>query len=128
MNLTKFWWGLGFVLVTFAVVVCLLPARDVGVFGEHDKLSHLAGHGSMAAYFAGLVPMRRWWKIFVFLLLLGVAIELAQYWMNVGREADARDVLANSIGAALGLLLARLGLARWPEFVEQLLRREESRS
>ena len=57
----------------------------------------------------------RWWKIFVFLLLLGAGIEFAQYFMHVGREGDVRDVLANVAGAALGLLLARLGLARWPE-------------
>jgi len=36
--------------------------------------------------------------------------------MHVGREGDPRDVVANSIGAALGLVLARLGMARWPEF------------
>ena len=65
-------------------------------------------------YFTGLVPRRGWWKIFVFLLLLGVAIEFAQYYMHAGRDGDPRDVVANCAGAALGLLLARLGLARWP--------------
>ena len=86
-----------------------------GVFNFNDKLGHLVGHGVLALYFAGLVPRQRWWKIFVFLLLFGIAVEFAQYAMHVGREGDPRDVVANSVGAAFGLLLARLGLARWPE-------------
>ena len=75
-------------------------------FESNDKVSHLVGHGTLALYFAGLVPRRGWWKIFVFLLLFGIAIEFAQYYMHVGREGDPRDVIANSLGAALGLLLA----------------------
>ena len=46
------------------------------------RSSHLIGHGALALYFAGLVPRRGWWKIFVFLLLFGIAIEFAQYYMR----------------------------------------------
>ena len=122
MNLTRLWWGLGFVLVALAVVVCLAPGHEIpGIFEINDKVSHLAGHGLLAIYFSGLVPRRRWWKIFVFLLLLGTAIEFAQYYMHWGRDGDPRDQVANSIGALLGLLLARLGLSRWPELGAWLL-------
>jgi VanZ family protein len=122
MNLIRVWWGLGVLVVAAAVFICLLPGPDVPMPLEwNDKLSHLVGHAALAAYFAGLVPRRRWWKIFVFLLLLGISIELAQYFMNAGREGDPRDVVANSAGAATGLLAARLGLARWPELVARLL-------
>jgi VanZ family protein len=124
MVLMRLWWGLGIFLVALAVVVCLVPGQELpGVFEFNDKVSHLAGHGVLALYFAGLVPRRGWWKIFVFLLLFGTAIEFAQYYMHMGREGDPRDVLANSCGAALGLLLARLGLERWPEFAAWLLGR-----
>ncbi len=67
-----------------------------GAFEVSDKFSHLAGHGALALYFAGLVPRSRWWKIFAFLLLFGAGIEFAQYAMQVGREGDPRDVVANS--------------------------------
>jgi VanZ family protein len=77
----------------------------------------------MAAYFAGLVPRRSWWKIFVFLLIIGISIEFAQHYMGQGRKADARDVLANATGATLGLMCARLGLARWTEWAAWLLGR-----
>jgi len=125
--MTRFWWGLGVVLVLAAVVICLVPGQELpGAFEMNDKASHLVGHGALALYFAGLVPRHRWWKIFVFLLLLGAAIELAQFHMHVGREGDVRDVFANSVGALFGLLLARLGLARWPEAFAWLLGRRRT--
>src|SRR5687767_11368122 len=116
MNLQRVWWALGVVLVVLSTVVCLVPVPQVPSPLEwNDKFSHLAGHGLLAVYFAGLVPRRNWWKIFLFLLLYGAVIEFAQYYTHLGREGDPRDVLANSIGAMLGLVAARLGLARWPD-------------
>jgi VanZ family protein len=124
MNLQRVWWTIGAVVVAAAMVVCLLPVEELPAPLEwNDKLSHVIGHGLLAVYFAGLVPRRSWWKIFIFLLLMGIAIEFAQYFMHAGREGDPRDVVANSIGAALGLLAGRLGLARWPELAAWLLGR-----
>ena len=123
MNLQRVWWSIGVVLVAAAILICLMPVEDVARVHWSDKISHLIGHGTLALYFAGLVPRRAWWKIFVFLLLIGVAIEFAQHFMSVGREGDPRDVLANSIGALLGLALGRLGAARWPELAAWLLGR-----
>jgi glycopeptide antibiotics resistance protein len=124
MNLARIWWTLGALLVIAAAIICLLPFTEIPKeFELNDKISHLLGHGSLALYFAGLVPRRGWWKIFVFLLLFGIAIEFAQYYMHVGRNGDPRDVIANSLGAAFGLLLAQCGLARWPELAAWLLGR-----
>ena len=124
MNLQRVWWALGAVLVVAAMLVCLVPVDNVPTaFEWNDKVSHLLGHGALAIYFAGLLPRRGWWKIFVFLLLFGVAIEFGQHLMQVGRQGDPRDVLANCTGAALGLVAARLGLARWPDLVAWLLGR-----
>jgi VanZ family protein len=118
------WWRLGFLLVGVAVLVCLVPGHDIpGSFELNDKLSHLIGHGAMAAYFSGLVQRRSWWKIFLFLLVLGAAIELAQHSMHLGRDGDARDMVANSCGAFLGLVLGWLGLSRWPQWADRLLGR-----
>lgn len=120
--LTRVWWGLGFVLVALAVVICLVPGQELPqAFEWNDKLSHIVGHGSLAAWFAGLVPRRSWWKVFVALLALGIAIEFAQYFMHQGRAGDPRDVVANASGELLGLLLARLGLSHWPEWAAWLL-------
>jgi len=124
MNLARVWWTLGVLLVIAAVIVCLVPSAEMPhEFELNDKFSHMIGHGALALYFAGLVPRRSWWKIFVFLLLFGIAIEFAQYYMHAGRDGDPRDVIANSLGAVLGLLLGRIGLARWPELAAWLLGR-----
>jgi VanZ family protein len=122
MTLHRVWWALGVCIVIAAIIVCVMPGRELpSAFEWNDKLSHVVGHGLMAVYFAGLVPRRGWWKIFVFLLLLGIAIEIAQYFGPFGRDGDARDVVANAAGAAFGLLLARFGLSRWPELAAWLL-------
>jgi glycopeptide antibiotics resistance protein len=124
MNLQRAWWSLGAVLIVAAIVICLVPMHEIaGPFTWNDKVSHLVGHGTLALYFAGLVPRRSWWKIFVFLLLMGIGIEFAQAYMQWGRDGDPRDVLANSVGAVLGLAVGRAGGARWPELAAWLLGR-----
>jgi VanZ family protein len=124
MSLMRVWWALGVVIVAAAIVVCLAPVPEIAAPLEwNDKASHLVGHGLLALYFSGLVPRRSWWKIFAFFLMMGVAIEFAQYFMHAGREGDPRDVVANSAGSLLGLALGQLGLARWPEFAAWLLGR-----
>jgi VanZ family protein len=120
----KLWWALGILLLGAALLICLLPGRDMpGAFEFNDKIAHGVGHAALAAYFTGLLPRSGWWKIFVFLLCFGACIEIAQHFMQVGREADVRDVLANSVGALLGLLLGQLGLSRWTAWAAWLFGR-----
>lgn len=124
MNLQRFWWIVGFVLLAVATVLCLIPGNEIPKgFQVSDIVSHFVGHGTLALYFAGLVPMRRWWKIFVSLLAFGISVEFAQYYMNVGRQGELKDVFSNAAGALLGLLAARLGLYRWPAWAGRLLGR-----
>lgn len=125
MTLQRFWWVVGFVLMGIATWLCLTPQIELSrVFRISDLISHFAGHGMLSLYFAGLVPIRRWWKIFVFLLAFGIGVEFAQYYMNVGRKGEVKDVFTNAAGALLGLLAARLGLSRWPEWAARLLGRQ----
>ena len=121
--MNRLWWLLGAVIVASATYFCLIPGRELpGVFELNDKVSHLAGHGLMALYFSGLVARRGWWKIFLFLLLFGCVIEILQASMHVGREGDPRDVVANSLGALVGLAVAWIGGARWPQWAAWVLR------
>lgn len=121
MTLQRFLWFLGFALIGFVVFVCLLPGDKLPGTPFSDKFNHFIVHFALAAWFAGLMPRERWWKIFVALLLLGIGIELAQALMHEGRESDARDVVANAIGAFAGLAASSLGLSRWPDLVAWLL-------
>ena len=120
--LKRAWWGIGFFLIAAALVICLVPGQEIpSSFEFNDKISHMVGHGALAAWFAGLVPRRSWWKIFAALLVFGICIEFAQYYMQVGRDGDPRDVVANSCGALIGLGLSWLGLSRWPDWAAWLL-------
>ena len=95
-----------------------------GPFDWNDKVSHLVGHGTLAMYFAGLVPRRSWWKIFVFLLLMGVAIEFAQHVMQVGRAGRSARRAGQFRGRGARTRCSRcLGGARWPELGAWLLGR-----
>ena len=104
-------------LVVAAVVVCLVPMPEMPqAFDWNDKVSHMIGHGTAGAVFRGSGAAASWWKIFVFLLLFGIAIEFAQYFMHAGRQGDPRDVLANSTGAVAGSAArAAAGCRRWPD-------------
>lgn len=117
----RFWWALGVVLVIAALVVCLMPMPSVPqAFDFNDKVWHILGHTALAVYFTGLVERRRWWKILVGLLVFGIFVELAQHYMNMGRQGDIRDVLGNIAGDLLGLLLGYLGLSRWPQWLARI--------
>ena len=117
----RFWWVTGVVLVGVALVVCLMPMPPSNdPFEFDDKIAHLLGHSALALYFTGLIERRRWWKIFAFLLAFGVGVEFAQHHMHLGREGDVRDVIGNTVGDLLGLLLGYLGLSRWPLWVASL--------
>jgi glycopeptide antibiotics resistance protein len=55
------------------------------------------------------------------LVLLGFSMELFQYLMHAGREADAYDMAANSGGIALGSLVAVLLSGEWAAKLEAWL-------
>ncbi|HTU64550.1 MAG TPA: VanZ family protein [Steroidobacteraceae bacterium] len=123
MNLNRLWWILGFVLVGLVLFVCLIPGKDVPSTPLSDKAEHFIAHFAMAAWFAGLVPRRGWWKILLALVALGVGIEIAQGLMHEGRQADYRDELANFCGGVAGLVVSWFGLSRWPELPAWVLGR-----
>jgi VanZ family protein len=124
MTLNRFWWIVGFVLVALVVFVCLIPGRDLPSTPLNDKANHFIAHFVMCAWFAGLVPRRKWWQVFAGLAALGIGIEIAQGLMHEGRQSDPLDVVANCTGALVALGASWLGLARWPELAAWVLRRK----
>jgi glycopeptide antibiotics resistance protein len=56
-------------------------------------------------FFLLLVGRRRWWLAMLFGVLLTIGIESAQLFLP-GRVTDPRDIVANSAGALLGVLVA----------------------
>ena len=103
------WRGLLLTLLLGVTTLALSPAPPRTLDTGWDKANHLLAFGSLA--FCGVWAFwpqpRQWGWLVLALLAYGVGIEIAQGFMPP-READLRDVLADGLGIALGLLLA------WP--------------
>jgi VanZ family protein len=120
----RLWLVSGWILVILAVVASLVPSHDLPKLGGvSDKLEHIVGYSVLALYFAGLYPKARYPMIGIALLVMGIVIEGLQGAMKVGREADLRDVYANTVGIVCGLALALVWLGGWAQRVEALTRK-----
>jgi VanZ family protein len=82
------------------------PALPAPSFDGFDKVEHLLGYAALSGYAALLfaTPHGRF-RGMLLAIAFGVAIEFAQGWLTATREPDLFDVLANSIGAAIGQLI-----------------------
>ncbi|WP_456825346.1 VanZ family protein [Cellulomonas sp. P5_E12] len=65
-----------------------------------------------------LAPRRRWWVVLVALVALSIGIETVQAIGLPDRRSSARDVLGNSLGAAIGVGLS-LVLRKQPDAVRE---------
>ncbi|PZN31914.1 MAG: hypothetical protein DIU71_08805 [Proteobacteria bacterium] len=115
------WLTIGWSLVACAIIGSLMPGNAVsklGLFKIGDKLLHAGMYAALAIWFTGIYPRSRYVAIAVGLFLLGVLAELGQGAMHAGREPSLGDVVANSVGIAVGVGLALAGLGGWARRVE----------
>jgi VanZ family protein len=121
LRLAPLWWGIGFGLGLAIVTGSLVPRLpDMMPMGS-DKVWHFAGYGMLSFWFVGVLERRRYPLLAIVMLSLGIAIEIAQHAMGMGRSADWRDIVANSLGIAVALGLAYAGLGAWLRYVERRL-------
>ncbi len=99
-----FWLLLGGILA-----ISIMPASDAPTVFADDKLNHI-----LAFFVLSFMARIAWPRInalvlFVMLALFGGAIEILQFSMGLGRQADwmdfAADVLAILIGTLVGQLI-----------------------
>lgn len=114
----RLWLVIGWVLIAALLVVCLMPASSLPQTGVSDKFEHSIAYAVLSLWFAGLYPRSRYVVIGIGLFAMGVAIEWAQGAMQVGRQSDYRDVIANTSGIVAGLVLAALWLGGWAERID----------
>lgn len=120
----RFWLAAGWSLIVLATIASLLPTQRLPQIGASDKLHHVAAYAAMALWFAGIYPKTRYVVIGLGLFVMGLIIEWAQSAMQLGRQAELYDVIANTSGIALGLFAAWLGLGGWAQRIEALVLRE----
>jgi VanZ family protein len=92
------------VAVAVLLFLCLAPSRDLPPEHLWDK----AEHGIAWFVLAGLGLLLAPWRpqtIVLFAVALGALVEVLQAAMPFGRDGDIRDLVADSIGVALAVLL-----------------------
>ena len=119
----RLWLVSGWILVVLAVIASIMPLTEMPKVGVNDKVEHVVAYAVLALWFAGIYPKSRYPMIGVALLIMGIVIEGLQGAMNLGRQADLRDVYANTIGIVTGLLLALIWLGGWAQRVEALTKK-----
>jgi VanZ family protein len=120
----RLWLVSGWLLIGGAFLASLVPQHDLPTLGGlSDKLEHIVGYGVLSLWFAGIYPRTRYPMIGVALLVMGIVIEGLQGAMHLGRQADLKDVYANTVGIVCGLVLALIWLGGWAMRVEALTRK-----
>jgi VanZ family protein len=122
LNHRRVWATLSCVLVA-GVVFGSLKSGGLHLGHVGDKWQHSVSYLVLATWFVGLAPRRTYPWIATGLVLLGFTMELLQYALTTDRMADARDMTANSIGIAIGIVLAYFGLGAWAQRLESWLSR-----
>lgn len=119
----RFWLGAGWTLVIAAIVVSLMPGHSLPQTGFGDKVEHALAYTFLTLWFTGIYPRSSYARIGLGMLALGIGLEIAQGMLPFGRQMDFRDVIANSLGIALGLAIALMGLGGWAQRIEAWVRR-----
>ena len=102
MNLRTVWLALGWLGVVAALVFSLGPATPQGPGHHADKLVHLTGYATLMYWWAQLyVTLPQRVRVGAALVLLGIVIEWLQ-GLTPTRDPDVWDVLANTVGIAMG--------------------------
>lgn len=108
-------WVAGWVVLMVLVVVgSLLPARGLPqpLFPGFDKVQHFVGYALLSAYAVLLFQrMRAQALAAIGLMLLGIAIEVAQARFTLTRTGSTADALTNALGILGGLAVASTPLA-----------------
>ncbi|RAN33767.1 VanZ family protein [Hyphomonas pacifica] len=96
------------ILIIVIAHLSLSPAADVPAPQVSDKVKHFAAYFVLAGTLATAFGPKRGIYALIVAILYGLAMEVAQDMGDAGREGSIADALANTAGAACGVLAAKL--------------------
>lgn len=76
--------------------------KDIYWFEGADKVVHFGIFGVLSFLYKATFSRQAFGRCFLILILYGIATELAQEYMHLGRSGDPLDLLADAIGIVLG--------------------------
>lgn len=96
------WFACGMLLLLGVAIGSLIP---VSVQGGNDKVAHVVIYALLSGWFSLLAGRSELlWRVLPGLIAYGALIEVLQGLTDY-RSAEFGDVIANSLGASLGLLV-----------------------
>lgn len=114
------WWALGWIMVAGISVGSLIPGEYVPTFSLSDKILHAGAYALLMLWFGGLYRRERHWQVALFVLSLGIVLDVAQSG-TATRHFDPADLVANASGILAAFVLLRLGFDSWCRRIEQVL-------
>jgi VanZ family protein len=109
----RLWLGVWIFGWLLCVVLSLTSPIQLGGPPDSDKLGHFLAYFTLSAWAVLLFKTRRAQILAaVSLILLGLAMELAQATLTTTRLGDPRDALANTLGVLTGLALSLTPLSK----------------
>jgi VanZ family protein len=120
------------VLLLLVLAATLMPAvwfwpdrRDfIAWFVDVDKWLHGITFVFLAIWFAGQYRSQSYWRIGIGLIFFGMLIEACQRLVTY-RSADWFDIVADTAGIIVGLVVAMAGLGGWCLWLEDWLAKRE---
>jgi len=109
----KLWLAVGWLLVTVVIVLSLIPKPpQLFTFNYADKLNHVVAYAVLMGWFVQIYrPPGIHVKFALGFMAMGVVIEFLQ-GLDVYRQFDIVDMLANIVGVTLAWVLARTGFSQ----------------
>jgi len=116
----KFWLTGGWLAVGLVCFLSLTPHPPEPLSFQHiDKVEHIFAYTSLSLWFCQLYEKStQQIRLALGFIAMGIVIEILQ-GLSIYRYFEYADMLANSLGAILGLLLAQTPLKHLFLFIER---------
>ena len=115
----KTWQAVGWMMVVIVVWLSLTPRPpQPPSFLGWDKAQHFVAYGGLMVWYG--MSFARHWRWPLFLVCLGVALEFLQGLGGV-RSLDPMDMVANTLGVGIGLILVATPLGQSLAMADALL-------
>lgn len=117
LRYTRRWQAAGIGVLVAVLAMALAPGvlfpldMNVGGLGP-DKWLHGLTFTFLTVWFSGQYAARSYWRLTLGMLAFGAFIELCQRALSY-RSADSLDLFADSVGIAIGLIIALAGAGGW---------------